>query len=85
MGKILVALEVPAIDEVYDLFIPDFLTMGECTELLSRAVSDMTQGRYVPSGKEVLLHSGKEGHTLLDQKYTAADYGFQNGDRLYIF
>ena len=77
MGKILVALEVPAIDEVYDLFIPDFLTMGECTELLSRAVSDMTQGRYVPSGKEV--------HTLLDQKYTAADYGFQNGDRLYIF
>lgn len=87
MSKILIALEVPAINEKYDLFIPDFITIEECTTLLSKAISDMTQKQYVSSGKEVLLYHGygTENCVILDKKYTVSDYGFKNGDLLYIF
>lgn len=85
MGKILIALEVPAINEKYDLFVPDFLTIGECVSLISKAVSDMTQKQYVSSGKELLLQHSAKGYIILDEKYTVSDYGFKNGDLLYIF
>lgn len=85
MGKILIALKVPAIEEKYDLFIPDFLTVGECIVLLAKAVTDMTQNRYVYSGKEVLLYHCREGYIILNKKYTIADYGLKNGESLYIF
>lgn len=85
MGKVLVALVVPAVGEKYDLFIPDFLTVGECTELLANAVMDMTNKQYVRSGKEVLLYRGSAGCAILNKKYTIADYGLKNGELLYIF
>ncbi len=85
MGKILIALEVPAIEEKYDLFIPDFLTVEECTILLAKAITDMTQKQYVYSGKEVLLYHCKEDCIILNKKYTIADYSLKNGESLYIF
>ena len=85
MGKILIALEVPAIEEKYDLFIPEFLTIEECTILLAKAITDMTRKRYVCSGREVLLYRSREGYIILNKKYTIADYGLKNGESLYIF
>lgn len=85
MSKILIALEVPAIKEKYDLFIPNFLTIEECTILLAKAISDMTQKQYVSSGKEVLLYCSTEGYIILNKKYTILDYGLKNGELLYIF
>lgn len=85
MSKILIALEVPAIKEKYDVFIPDFLKIGECTTLLAKAVSDMTQKQYVASGKEVLVYHNTEDYIILNKKYTILDYGLKNGERLYIF
>lgn len=85
MSKILIALEVPAINEKYDVFVPDFMTIGELTILLAKAVSDMTQNQYVSSGKEVLLYRSIEGYVILNKKYTVFDYGFKNGDVVYIF
>ena len=79
MDKIIIHLEVPAIEQGYDMYIPTFITVEELTGLLVRAVKDVS-GIYNSSGSEVLCL--KERGLLLEPDKTASDYSVQNGDHI---
>lgn len=45
-NKVIVKLIVPILDETYDLFIPANKKVGKAINLLSNALSDMTEGVF---------------------------------------
>lgn len=80
MEKILIRLEVPSVNACYDVFIPRELKIGALTALLADCVSNITEGRYKPSGEEMLCFFDQR--KVLDPALTAEEYGISNGDRL---
>ena len=81
--KILTNIVIPAVSENYDVLVPDFLPVSEITPLVAKAVTEITNGRYVPSGCELLCWKEKE--TVLDGFKTLGFYGVQNGDHIILF
>ena len=75
-------LSVPAIEESYDVLIPSFMTVGELTPILAKAVEELSNNSYVSSGQEFLCH--KELDLLLLQDKTLDDYRIRNGDHLFL-
>ena len=83
MAKMLINLTIPAISESYDLNVPDFLCVRFLIPVLVDAISELSAGRYVSSGREYLCcldHNRK-----LDPDSTIRENGIQNGDHLFIF
>lgn len=80
MGKVLINLEVPAISESYDVYIPTFLNITKVAELLAKAVAELSDQRYVSSGHELLCH--KENGYVMRVDKTFEEYGILNGDHL---
>lgn len=83
MNKICVILEFPALKTEYDLLLPDYLQISSLTALISSTVNELTNGAFVPTGKELLCT--REGRKVLHPDYTLADYGVTNGMRLILF
>ena len=83
MAKILVNLTIPALSESFDLRIPDFLRIRVLVPLLADAVTDLSSGRYISSGKETLCC--REQKTVLDPGKTVRECGLHNGDHLFLF
>lgn len=83
MEKLLITLKVPCVQQKYDVMIPDFLEIKEIVNLLSDAVSNLTQHMYVSSGKEVLCRD--DPAMILNKEYTLRDYGIEHGECLYLF
>lgn len=78
--KILVDVAVPAISEHFDVQIPVFMTVGEITPLIAKAVEEMSNHMYISSGTEFLVHA--ERNVLLLQDESLERYGIRNGDHL---
>ena len=51
---ILINLTIPALTQKFDVLIPDFITVGELTPLIVKAVEDLSEQRYHVSGGELL-------------------------------
>lgn len=83
MEKILVSVYVVSLQTRYDLFIPMMLTMQELAQLIANGLVELTNGRYEPSGKEMLCL--KEPPTLLHQQRTPEDFALRNGDELVLY
>jgi len=81
--KKMVNLYVPSLGTCYDISVPDEMKVGLLVELLVRSVSELSYGRYVPSGAELLCRQA-DGQTL---SHSAAlkEYGVGNGERLILF
>lgn len=82
MDKIIIHLIIPAISQEYDLYIPTTISIKELTDLMVRAVKEITNNLYVSSGKEFLCL--KEKNILLIQEFTVESYGIQNGDHIVL-
>ena len=82
MQKTLVALEVPAIGESFEVMIPPQLSIRELSTCLAQAVEELTEGRYRASGNEFLCSSDRG--ELLQEASSAAHYGIQNGEHLLL-
>lgn len=80
--KLLVELTIPSVGESVDVWIPDFIPIGEVIRMAVRAVSLLTEQRYVPSGSECLCL--KKGSRLLHPDCSLADYGVRHGDSLIL-
>ena len=80
--KILVNVFVPAIGKKYDILVPDFLKVRTVTSLVARAVVNLSDNMYVPSGNEKLCSAEKD--ILLNSNVTLEKYGIQNGDHLIL-
>lgn len=83
MEKLLVSVYVTSLQERFDLFIPTMLSMQELAQLIAKGLAELSNGRYEPSGTELLCL--KEPATLLCQRKTPADFGLRNGDELILF
>ncbi|MCD7819603.1 MAG: EsaB/YukD family protein [Lachnospiraceae bacterium] len=82
MDKILICLEVPSISQSYEIYVPDFLAVKELIPLLVKAVSELSENRYVSSGCEFLC--AKEPDFLLDEDAALSHYEIGNGDHLLL-
>ncbi len=83
MNKIYVILEFPALKTEYDFLLPDYVQVSSLTALIASAVNELTDGAFVPTGKELLCT--REGKKVLHPDYTLADYDVTNGMRLMLF
>ena len=82
MEEILVNVEVPSIQENYDIFVPADLQIAVLADVLANGVRELTNGRYGRSGKEMLLRLAPD--ILLDPEKRLRDYGVGDGARLML-
>lgn len=80
MDKVLVVLEVPSIQRVYEVFIPLTVTVNELAALLAKSVEDLSGKYYAPSNNETLCL--RESNVLLNGDARVSQYAIQNGDHL---
>lgn len=78
--KILVNVYVPAIEERYDILVPDFMRIKSVISLIAGTVENLSDRLYVSSGEECLCSAEK--NILLRSNATLEKYGIQNGDHL---
>lgn len=82
MNKILVILHVPALNEQFEVLLPSFLTVEKTIQLLTEALSDLSQKRFVKSANTLLCVAG--GRAPLSFVSTICECGIQQGDHLYM-
>ena len=82
MEDLLVNVEVPSIQENYDIFVPSGLQIAKLSDVLANGVRELTNGRYQKSGREMLMLLDPD--VLLDPTRTIEDYHIANGARLML-
>ena len=82
MGKNLIGLYVPAVQEHFDLLVPTDLEISELIQLLTNGVCELCEGRFVPSRQETL--SLRRSKAPLHPGKTLADYGVEDGAQLIL-
>lgn len=83
MNKILVSVRCVATDEAYDVYIPAKLKISQISQLLGKGLEEMSDRKYVSSGKELLCM--KSANILLEPEMTLNDYQVKNGDEILMF
>lgn len=82
MDKVLVSVRVPAMDETYDMFLPESSPMYEVQELIKKAVSTLSHGQYI-AGRDSILCFGNNGG-IININLSARELGIRNGSRLIL-
>jgi hypothetical protein len=82
MSKVLVEVILPAADRSFDVYIPRDIRVNEVLILLSRLLSELSEGAYAATGDAVLCDA-KTGEVyqpgaMVDQ------LGIQHGDRMML-
>ena len=75
MDKLLLTIEVPSVEQIFDFTAPKTITPGLMRELLYQA--------YIPSGAELLCR--REDRKVLPTEVSLEDSGVQMGDHLILF
>ena len=82
MKKVLVEVYVPVIDARYDVFIPNTSPISEVLELLKKAVSDLSDGHFIPNGETALCY--RENGAIINVNMTVYELGIHNGSKLML-
>lgn len=82
MDKIMILLEVPILDETFEMQVSVYLQIGPLLSLIVKVVEIMSDGIYQASGQEFLC-SYRYGEVLKDMK-SLLDYKIQNGEHLLL-
>ena len=82
MNKIIVNVYVPVLNISYDIFVPLQAQLYEVTELIKKAVTELSEGRFIPMRDTTisLRASGK----ILDINSTIQELGIGNGTKLML-
>lgn len=80
MEKIVLHIYIPNLQEWVEAAVPSLLTVGEVTALLGSLLEEVTENRYLSSGKEFLCTFQPE--RVLKREKTLREYGLLNGDRV---
>ena len=83
MDKLLLTIEVPSVEQIFDFTAPKTITPGLMCELLYQVLAELTVGAYIPSGAEVLCL--REEQRVLPTEVSLEDSGVQMGDHLILF
>ncbi len=82
MKKVLIEVYVPVINEKYDIFIPKASQMSEILELLKKAVADLSNGRFIPTGETAVCY--RENGAIVNVNMTVYELGIHNGSKLML-
>ena len=82
MKKVLVEVFVPVVDASYDVFIPNTSPMSEVLELLKKAVSELSKGRFIPTNETTICY--RENGTIINVNMTIYELGIHNGSKLML-
>lgn len=82
MDKILVELYVPILEASYDVFIPPQPQMADVLQLMSKAVMELSEGRFVPNDSTALCD--RMTGSILDVSKTALELNIKNGSKLML-
>ena len=82
MDKILVSVNVPALNESYDIFIPPDSPMHEVQELIKKAVSSLSHGQFL-AATDTILCFGNSG-AIVNINLSVWELGIRNGSRLIL-
>lgn len=82
MNKVLVEVYIPAIAAQYDVFIPKTSQMAEVLELLKKAVTDLSEGRFRPTAETAVCY--RESGAILNVNMTVFELGIHNGSKLML-
>lgn len=82
MDDILIEVFVPVLSESFDVFIPQRAPMYEVLELIKKAVSDLSYGRFVSDDNTVICYrkSGK----ILNINLSVCELNILNGSKLML-
>lgn len=82
MDDLLLNLEIPSLQESFDIFAPAELKIGQLAEILANGISDLTNGRYSISGREMLML--RKPDVLLNPEKSLKDYNIREGSILML-
>lgn len=82
MDKILIELYLPAINRVFDIYIPPTCKLHQLEALLAGVLMELSDGQFVPSG-DMVLCDRLSGQTL-DINSSALELNLCNGSRLML-
>ena len=82
MEKVLIEVFVPVLGESYDVFIPLTSPMYEVLELLKRAVTEMSDGRFIADESTAICH--REDGTIININLSVYELELRNGSKLMI-
>lgn len=82
MNKVLVEVQVPAIGDHFDIFVPTDAQIRDLIGIMADGVAELSNEKYIPSGCEQLCL--KEPAGLLNPTLTLEDYGIKDGTQLYL-
>lgn len=80
--KVLTEIYVPALEISFDVFIPLQIPMYEILELLKRAVTDMSEGRFIANSDTAICY--RENGAIMNINLSAFELGLRNGSRLML-
>ena len=82
MNKILVNVYVPLLGVSYDMMIPVGLQIFEVTELIVRAVAELSEGRFAPNSQSTLSY--RADGRVLERNKSALELGLCNSEHLML-
>ena len=82
MKKVLVEVFVPVIDAKYDVFIPSASKMSEVLQLLKKAVTDLSGGRFMATDETAICY--RENGCIININMTVYELGIHNGSKLML-
>ena len=81
-NKILIELEIPLIEEYYDLFVPINKKIGTIKNLIEQSLVELTDGAYEPN--EASNFYSKETGNIYDVNQSVRDTDLKNGSRVIL-
>lgn len=82
MNYIIVEVYLPAAEKTYDIKIPRSSKMWEVTNLITTALSELSQGLYSATEDSVLLD--RESGSIFNINLSVEELGLENGSKLML-
>lgn len=82
MNKILTEVYFPSLFCSYDIYIPDRVRFYQVADMIERAVSRLTHGRYTATGSAILCD--RDTGLVYDPNKTAEEVLLHSGSRLML-
>lgn len=82
MDKVLVEIYVPLLDRSFDMFIPLSSPMYDVLELIKKAVTEMSDGRFIADENTALCH--REDGTIININLSVYELDIRNGSELML-
>lgn len=82
MDKVLVEVFVPVLDHSFDVFIPLQSPMFEVLELIKKAISEMSGGRFIANENTTICY--REDGSIININLSVYELEIRNGSKLML-